>query len=310
MPYYHVRVTKKSNRTHDALELDLSEDDLKERIVNRFLDGKSFMVGGQPIPASDVEIIRINVTKDPSKVLLPEIKARLEAERRNSSVLVIGGPSDEWYVTEEGEDVTRLFIKHPPSEVEEKPKKLEVLNKDVFIVHGTDHEPVKELAAILKKLGLNPIVLHEKPSKGRTVVEKLESYSNVGYAFVILTPDDLGSSTNDARKVFSEATGKGMDKLTADDVKALFESDETHAALAIIQLFNCIKQRARQNVVMEFGYFWGLIGRHRVCCLYKGDVELPSDMSGIVYVPFKQSINEIRDKVITELEAVGYEITE
>jgi predicted nucleotide-binding protein len=59
---------------------------------------------------------------------------------------------------------------------------------------------------------------------------------------------------------------------------------------------------------MEFGYFWGLIGRDRVCCLYKGDVELPSDMHGIVYIPFKKSANEARDMIIKELRAAGYEI--
>ena len=54
--------------------------------------------------------------------------------------------------------------------------------------------------------------------------------------------------------------------------------------------------------------FMGLLGRDRVCCLYKGDVELPSDMHGIVYIPFKESVNEVRDRIIKELEEAGYEI--
>jgi len=66
--------------------------------------------------------------------------------------------------------------------------------------------------------------------------------------------------------------------------------------------------RARQNVILEFGYFMGLLGRNRVCCLYKGEVELPSDMSGIAYIPFKESVDEVRDKIVKELKAADYKI--
>ena len=61
-------------------------------------------------------------------------------------------------------------------------------------------------------------------------------------------------------------------------------------------------------MILEFGYFIGKLGRDRVCCLYKGDVELPSDMHGIVYIPFKDSVEEARDMIIKELREAGYEI--
>jgi predicted nucleotide-binding protein len=64
--------------------------------------------------------------------------------------------------------------------------------KEIFISHGKDQKPVNELKKILIELGLTPIVLSEQPSSGRTVIEKLEAYSDVGYVFIILTPDDLG----------------------------------------------------------------------------------------------------------------------
>jgi len=126
---------------------------------------------------------------------------------------------------------------------------------------------------MLYDFGLNPIVLHEQPSGSRTIVEKLEKYSDVGYALVILTPDDVGGPSKDRRILRVEG-----------------------------------KERARQNVILEFGYFMGLLGRDRVCCLYKGDVELPSDMHGIVYIPFKDSVEEVRNKIIKELKAAGFEI--
>lgn len=295
MPYFHVRVTRKSNRSHDALELDLSEDELHDRIVQPFLQAEAFMCGGKPILPSDVETIRINVTEESSKVLLPKIKIRRELERRKSSGIVIGAPSDEWYVTKEGEDVTRAFIKHPPREVEEKPKKLaETMSNNVFIVHGRDHEPMKELKAMLSEFGLSPIVLYEQAGASRTIVEKLEKYSDVGYAFVILTPDDIAGARED---FMSAMEGLIEGHLDLDDVFG----DE-------------INHRARQNVILEFGYFIGklekdgLHGRDRVCCLLKGDVESPSDMHGIVPLEFEKSISEVRNEIVRELRGAGYEI--
>lgn len=119
-------------------------------------------------------------------------------------------------------------------------------NKDVFIVHGKD-EPAKEsVSRFIERINLNPIILHEKANANRTIIEKLEHYSNVGFAIVLLTPDDKGSS-----------------------------KDEPDG----------VKPRARQNVIFELGYFIGKLGRENVCALYKEGVELPSDYQGVLYLP-------------------------
>jgi predicted nucleotide-binding protein len=178
--------------------------------------------------------------------------------------------------------------------------------RKVFIVHGRDYESVKELKTMLLEFGLDPIILHEQPSRGRTVVEKLEDHSSVGYAFAVLSPDDHGISDEEVTKLLSNALGK--ENPNAEDVKSFFKTISAESVSALSRLFFLFKPRARQNVVMEFGYFWGLLGRDRVCCLYKGDVELPSDMHGIVYVPFKDSVDEAKDMIIKELRAAGYEI--
>ena len=146
------------------------------------------------------------------------------------------------------------------------------ISKKIFIVHGHDSQAKSELAVTLSSLGLKPIILHEQPSEGMTLIEKLEKYSDVGYAFIILTPDDLG---------------------TKKDVKNIKDS---------------LKPRARQNVVFEFGLFVGKLGRNRVCCLYKGNVKLPSDLDGLVYIPFNLSINEKQIDIIRELKAAGYKV--
>ncbi len=114
----------------------------------------------------------------------------------------------------------------------------------VFIVHGHDNEAKQETARFIEKLGLQAIILHEQASKGKTIIEKIEENSNVGFAVILYTPCDEGRA-----KTQSE-----------------------------------LHDRARQNVVFEHGYLIGKIGRQNVCALVKGDIEKPNDISGVVYI--------------------------
>lgn len=151
--------------------------------------------------------------------------------------------------------------------------------KKIFIVHGHDGEAKQELARTLTNFGLNPIILHEQPDGGRTLIEKFEGESlDAGYAFILLTPDD-----NLTLHKFNKKTHK--------------IDDET-------------LNRARQNVVFEMGYFMGKLGRGNVCCLYKEGVELPSDLHGIVYKSYNKSINELYLPIKEELRNAKYEIKE
>lgn len=137
----------------------------------------------------------------------------------------------------------------------------------VFVVHGHDEAALQSLARFLEKLGLEAIVLKEQPDQGRTIIEKFEdSADDVGFAVVLLTPDDLGGS-----------------------VKAA--SGET---------------RARQNVVFELGYFAGKLGRGRVCLLRKGNVEIPSDLYGVIYTDM-DSGDGWQTKLVRELKAAKLE---
>jgi predicted nucleotide-binding protein len=119
--------------------------------------------------------------------------------------------------------------------------------RKVFIVHGHDEALKQEVARFLDKLKLEAIILAEQVSQGRTIIEKFEAHAEeVAFALVLLTPDDLGASAS------------------APDA---------------------LKPRARQNVILELGYFIGKLGRVRVCALHKGNVELPSDIHGVIYTP-------------------------
>jgi predicted nucleotide-binding protein len=121
----------------------------------------------------------------------------------------------------------------------------------VFVVHGHDNEGKLEVIRLLERLNLKPIVLHEQPSRGKTIVEKIEYYSDVAFAVVILSPDDVGAL----------ATNSGK-----------------------------LNPRARQNVILELGYMVARLGRDRVCALVKGGVEIPSDFDGVVYVAMDPNV--------------------
>jgi predicted nucleotide-binding protein len=114
---------------------------------------------------------------------------------------------------------------------------------DVFVVHG--HDAVKHsVSHFISLLGLRPVMLDDRPNRGRTIIEKLEDHSNASFAVILLTPDDVGAKRDMA----------------------------TYAP------------RARQNVILELGYFLAKLGRERVCALYVPGVELPSDVHGLLYV--------------------------
>ena len=148
-------------------------------------------------------------------------------------------------------------------------------SRRVFIVHGHDEKSKNELEIILHEMGLDPIVLHRQADSGKTLIEKFEHYSDVGFAFIIMTPDEVAYLSSDAPK---------------DDASRQKE------------------QRPRPNVVFEFGYFVGRLGRNRTCCLIKGEVARPSDIDGLLYKKFISSIEEIGYAISKELKQAGYTI--
>ncbi|PYG33074.1 TIR domain-containing protein [Pelagimonas varians] len=143
-------------------------------------------------------------------------------------------------------------------------------NDKVFIVHGHDNTPKHEAARTLTDLGLVPIILAEQSNSGRTIIEKFEHHSKVGFALILMTADDLGG---------------------------------LKAAGAMSEL----RPRARQNVVLELGFFVGKLGRNKVCVLLEEGVEPPSDIHGIVYTPLDKS-GHWKLSLGKELKAAGYNV--
>jgi predicted nucleotide-binding protein len=117
----------------------------------------------------------------------------------------------------------------------------------VFLVHGHSEAAIHETARWLERFGLDVVILREQPNAGRTIIEKFVEFSNVAFAIILLTGDDRG----------------GPIDLPCENQKL----------------------RARQNVILELGFFLGKLGRKRVCVLYQEGVEIPSDYAGVLFVP-------------------------
>lgn len=145
--------------------------------------------------------------------------------------------------------------------------KMPVSNNKIFIVHGHDHGALQSVARYIEKQSFEAIILHEQANGGRTIIEKIEANSDVGFAIVLLTPDDLGKA-----------------KDAAD-----------------------YSPRARQNVILELGYFIGKLGRDRVCALKSAELEIPSDYVGVVWTEMDKA-GAWKFHLAKELKAAGYNI--
>lgn len=163
------------------------------------------------------------------------------------------------------EDLADLEVEPAPSLPAISEPVSQELSRRVFVVHGHDEGARETVARFLMQLGFDPIILHEQANRGGTVMEKIETHGDVGFAVVLLTPDDQGCA-------------KG----------------------------GTPEPRARQNVLLELGYFLGRLGRGKVCALKRGTVEIPSDFAGVVWESMDS--NGWKQALGRELEAAGHEI--
>ncbi len=140
----------------------------------------------------------------------------------------------------------------------------------IFIVYGHDTSAREQLELLLRRLKFEPVILANLVAEGQTIIEMLERHrANVKFACVLLTPDDEGYKRDCPREK---------------------------------------KFRARQNVVLEMGMFLSTLGRKHVAILHKGDVELPSDIHGLVYIPFQTHVSEVKPRLAAELQEAGFHI--
>ena len=147
-------------------------------------------------------------------------------------------------------------------------KKITKKSNKIFIVHGHNEEMKQSVARFVEKIKFDAVILHEQANEGKTIIEKFKNHSDVPFAIVLLSPDDL-------------AIPKDGDVASG-------------------------KLRARQNVIFELGFFLGKLGNERVIVLHQlaDNFEIPSDYQGVIYTPYDHFGNW-KFQLVKELKAGG-----
>lgn len=169
----------------------------------------------------------------------------------------------------EGLVATKLIFNTYLEEMNEAPISIPTIQNSIdfdkiFIVHGHDSGLKHEVARLVEKQNLTAVILSEQANQGKTIIEKFEEYSDVSGAVCLFTADDFGHAKADANE----------------------------------------QSRARQNVVLETGYFMGKLGRNRIVILADKGIEMPSDLSGVVYT----DTSSWQIDLLKDLKAMGYTV--
>jgi predicted nucleotide-binding protein len=250
--FYHVRIDfydskLKCNQT--LFDFDISdEQELRRDVIIPYLKCSRFNFNGVWLNTSNSEVRQIRIFR--SERNIEECKQIAESR-------IIGYYNREELLPHKdlvGECTNIIKEVHQQLEESDAQNKDKTVNKtvdhsNVFIVHGHDKVALLKLTEFLGKVGLNPIVLSRQADEGRTIIEKFEKYSNVGFAIVLYTYCDDGKEKNES----------------------------------------VYKKRARQNVVFEHGYMIAKLGREKVCALRNDDIEIPSDYQGVIFKTMDES---------------------
>jgi predicted nucleotide-binding protein len=195
---YHVRVSTKSQRSHDEVRLDLTRDELEERFLRPYREGRPIVIGGRTVAMSDLDRLRINFTEETADDLLPSVRA----DRRASSV--VSFIPDEWYIADKGREVTDELIQGPPgtglprvpvASVSDPAPSAGPDPRTVFVIHGRNARARDAMFTFLRTLGLHPIEWNEavaatrrpNPYIGEVLTAAFERAQTV---VVLMTPDD------------------------------------------------------------------------------------------------------------------------
>ncbi len=271
--YYHViaEINEKVGKSGNNKEIsELNKTDItviEDEIITPFLQDKRFQIDGHFLQSGQIKRLVVKQTEKTADELV-----KYEYDHMAEGVFMMISGADVVEYEKHSVDITKELIKNAESKIsnpEPAGKKVSAMDYGkVFIVHGHEEAMKVSVARFIEKIGFEPIILHEQASSGMTIIEKIESYTNVGFGVVLYSPCDLG--------------GKNV----ASSVQ---------------------RGRARQNVVFEHGYLIAKLQRNNVCALVKGDVETPNDISGVVYVAFDEH-EAWKMKLAKEMKNSGYQI--
>ena len=285
--YYHILFVFKNGEEDFKTDI-LDKDKVINNIVIPYINHeKEKIVMGKKIDFNNLKEIQIIYSEWPIKFLVGRLQ--IEFNKEAEGILMIPQTVNELFILHSSKqkinnitgimktyNITDEIMEKVESILENKinkpEDKINIIEKKysnkIFIVHGHDDSAKNELARFIEKIGLTAIILHEQANGGKTIIEKIEEYANtVGFAIILYTACDKGKSKKE------------------DD----------------------LKDRARQNVVFEHGYFVGKLGRNRVIALNKENIETPSDIDGVLYISM-DSAGAWKTRILKELKTAGYTI--
>ena len=281
--FYHILIETnetfgKSKTNKQNFELDKTNLlEIEEDIIIPWILKKEFQFDGYFLKPADIARIVVRQSERTTKEY-----SELENRNMSPEIIMYISPEDivdyDKYMT----DITKQIMASAKTRIDAGLKtqtaattttnaattKAKADMTKVFIVHGQDETVKLDVARFIEKLGFEAIILHEQVSSGKTIIEKFEEFSNVGFGVVLYTPCDIGSRKDDDKN---------------------------------------LQPRARQNVVFEHGYLIAKLGRRNVCALVKGKTEIPNDISGVVYVPFDEH-KAWKIALAKELRNSGYDV--
>ncbi|HEX4463467.1 MAG TPA: nucleotide-binding protein [Solirubrobacterales bacterium] len=268
-PTFHVRVVPAKARDQlsgPIYALDLTEAEVLEKFVAPYQERLALSWDDRTL--SSYRKPKIGRLYESGA----ETVARIRESLKHSTMVHVPNQAEELFFDKTVQDVTEQYIgPDEPLKVDPELAPTGRLarpggKKKIFLVHG--HSRKDELARFLERsTGVDVTILEEQPGRGRTIIEKFEGEAGgAAFAVVLLTADDVGAAMDEQAN---------------------------------------LRPRARQNVVLELGYFVGRIGRENVVALHDPEVELPSDYTGVEYVPLD---GDWKHKLMTELGAAGFDV--
>lgn len=272
--YYQILIETtekigKSKENKVITDIDIvNKNEIIEDILRPYLRNEQFTVNGYILNKVDIVRLKIMTTEKSAREL-----SKYENDNMPDGFLVYVSPQDILRYDRYTIDVTKQLLDEIKNTFDSgsTSTKDDIAKLDkgkVFIVHGHDNEAKIEVARFVERLGFEAVILHEQVNDGMTIIEKIDKYSNVGFAIVLYTPCDIGYP-------------------------------KEHSDLK--------KFRARQNVIFEHGYLISKIGRNNVCALVKQDVEIPNDISGIVYIAMDEHYGW-KLPLAKEMKSSGYDV--
>lgn len=253
--YFQLGIKTKSGDFFTIFDCS-SKEIIKDSYVRPYLDSTDFIFSGSKIKSDNIkQFIIVGLT----------VKVKDWVASKNKGLVSNLFARED--VFDNAPNLFDVISRRINQTLDNENKKNVNTSKNIFIVHGHDEKMLSNVRDFVVSMGYKPVILKDEPNKGKTIIEKIETYSSdVAYAIVLYSPCDRG-----------------------------FEKNKP----------NEIKDRARQNVVFEHGYLISKLSRERVCALVKKNVERPSDVGGIVYIPYS---GNWREAIASELSILGLEI--